>query len=1042
SKVVTGAGFPESRRVRLLLSEDLGHYLLAAGEQPLLPVTATPGSPAATTATTAAGDTAIGGSMVTESSKGDGPSSPKSGQARTRAWVSCSERRITNRTNCVSEAGERAADPAKWHRGISMASAVRPQGGAREGASRRRERKVRLMHVSRPLMGGLEWAPENAGELNMTTVDKYAAVLKSYPERRFFFCPPDDFCTWCTKDRARGNTTSGASLGHAEVGVTPPTTLNNTDRNPPTLVTHGDDALDRGGRHVRGDGLLRQGQEELCAVVAEQWRLTAARLTRSRCVKGNGDAEARDRREVTMMQVTESYLLSRLAPGLGAWLVALHADADAELCDALRILRHHTQEDIGVKKQFQCDLSAPVESLRGMKLCATPMDKMLQVKETLKLIQTSVQNSLDAHRLSDEEEQGSVADGAAAGGGKEGGDVGSAEGSAEDGGDSQGYGEDAQVNERDGRTEKRLRSVSSRALQRKTTGRANYPKFFGRRKQAGASGNATFLADLAFVKAFHFCEDSTSAVYFALSTFEVREAGKLAGTGTAATAAGAGADDGSGWGGEKLSVVPPALCDAALRANGLSGDPAEAFPWEPRGARGCAGGSGGDHEGRKRVLCRQRGGRAAVERPPTGGWSSGTPASTAPSRASCLKSWARAAAAMVMLETEKAGSRWTLSRCRAGSTSSPPSPERRAGCTPGAWTPPTAGWATADATTRRRIGQPSHQRRRSAPVRVAALTGERVVQVSCGARHTLAVTSNGHLFAWGDNRYGQCGLPWPSDYGWKAFGEKSRKRIKSRFFADGKSHDSGGLGAKETGVGSGDGDGMVVPKPSRVLLWQEGDSRPLRVFQVACGRHHSLALARSRSNKASRRGSGGGGGGGAAPLAAATQTFTPVAFADADSGRTANLLYSWGRAGCGRLGRSPPPSSPPSPSPLSLSSSLTLPPPPPPPPRAQRSRSEPSLSSSGSGLAVDGGNNVGGGGGGGGVGRNSPVGGGRSSPPGQDPQERSSSETPPRSPLPLLPPPPPSRAPPGALSMPAQVAADWRYRVNDHRKQGAPLVPV
>ncbi|CAN0282710.1 unnamed protein product, partial [Ectocarpus sp. 8 AP-2014] len=42
-------------------------------------------------------------------------------------------------------------------------------------------RKVRVMHISRPLMGGLSWAPENAGELDMITVDKYTAVLKSYP---------------------------------------------------------------------------------------------------------------------------------------------------------------------------------------------------------------------------------------------------------------------------------------------------------------------------------------------------------------------------------------------------------------------------------------------------------------------------------------------------------------------------------------------------------------------------------------------------------------------------------------------------------------------------------------------------------------------------------------------------------------------------------------------------------------------------------------------------------------------------------------------
>lgn len=51
-------------------------------------------------------------------------------------------------------------------------------------AARKRERKVRLMHVSRPLMGGLSWAPENTGELDMVTVDKYTAVLKSYPGER------------------------------------------------------------------------------------------------------------------------------------------------------------------------------------------------------------------------------------------------------------------------------------------------------------------------------------------------------------------------------------------------------------------------------------------------------------------------------------------------------------------------------------------------------------------------------------------------------------------------------------------------------------------------------------------------------------------------------------------------------------------------------------------------------------------------------------------------------------------------------------------
>lgn len=58
----------------------------------------------------------------------------------------------------------------------------------------------------------------------------------------------------------------------------------------------GESKIDEG--RVRRLRPRRPREEELCAVIAEQWRLTAATLTRSRCVKGNGDAEAKERREV------------------------------------------------------------------------------------------------------------------------------------------------------------------------------------------------------------------------------------------------------------------------------------------------------------------------------------------------------------------------------------------------------------------------------------------------------------------------------------------------------------------------------------------------------------------------------------------------------------------------------------------------------------------------------------------------------------------------------------------------------------------------
>ena len=50
-KVVTDAGFPEPRRVRLLLSEDFSHYLSAAGQKPL-PLACAPSPSDATALTT------------------------------------------------------------------------------------------------------------------------------------------------------------------------------------------------------------------------------------------------------------------------------------------------------------------------------------------------------------------------------------------------------------------------------------------------------------------------------------------------------------------------------------------------------------------------------------------------------------------------------------------------------------------------------------------------------------------------------------------------------------------------------------------------------------------------------------------------------------------------------------------------------------------------------------------------------------------------------------------------------------------------------
>ncbi|KAF0697947.1 Aste57867_11400 [Aphanomyces stellatus] len=52
--------------------------------------------------------------------------------------------------------------------------------------------------------------------------------------------------------------------------------------------------------------------------------------------------------------------------------------------------------------------------------------------------------------------------------------------------------------------------------------------------------------------------------------------------------------------------------------------------------------------------------------------------------------------------------------------------------------------------------------RQSLPTMLDALRGKHVVEVAAGAMHTLALLVDGDVFTWGNNSYGQCGVPEPT----------------------------------------------------------------------------------------------------------------------------------------------------------------------------------------------------------------------------------------------------------------------------------------
>jgi alpha-tubulin suppressor-like RCC1 family protein len=44
------------------------------------------------------------------------------------------------------------------------------------------------------------------------------------------------------------------------------------------------------------------------------------------------------------------------------------------------------------------------------------------------------------------------------------------------------------------------------------------------------------------------------------------------------------------------------------------------------------------------------------------------------------------------------------------------------------------------------------------PIKVKGFNNERVVMISCGYFHSMALTECGHVYSWGDNKCGQLGI--------------------------------------------------------------------------------------------------------------------------------------------------------------------------------------------------------------------------------------------------------------------------------------------
>lgn len=133
------------------------------------------------------------------------------------------------------------------------------------------------------------------------------------------------------------------------------------------------------------------------------------------------------------------------------------------------------------------------------------------------------------------------------------------------------------------------------------------------------------------------------------------------------------------------------------------------------------------------------------------------------------------------------------------------------------------------------------------PTVIKALSGIPIAQIACGSNHTFAVSKSGAVFGWGKNLYGQLGL---NDTSSKSYPTQLRtlRNIKVRFISCGEEFSTfltldGGVFSCGAGMfgqlGHGNTSNEILPKKVLELMGST-------ITQISCGGRHTLALVPSR----------------------------------------------------------------------------------------------------------------------------------------------------------------------------------------------------
>lgn len=222
--------------------------------------------------------------------------------------------------------------------------------------------EVTVLHLSRPLEGGIE-VPEDPSEIDVATLRKYTAILRSFPENELVFYQLDE-------------------------------TVNQVKK----ICTQGT--------------LFARYEQTLPALLREEWETAVEELVRAGSFDDVEEDNRLHRRHgggvshlLQLQQVVECYLMENLHDLIFPHVVATCQDQDRKLRQVMYRMRHYTPEDFGLRKEFQCFASEARDALLNVTGKKTPLDMLLVFKTCIDRVSDAITRNVKLRRLDFEDYQ-------------------------------------------------------------------------------------------------------------------------------------------------------------------------------------------------------------------------------------------------------------------------------------------------------------------------------------------------------------------------------------------------------------------------------------------------------------------------------------------------------------------------------------------------------------------------------------------------------------------------------------------------------------